>query len=166
MAIIVPGAGSTIKSRVLENHLLETMILLQLQEQDETKNSTKKDYVQGSYNTNTKLFTGSYSLPVVQRLTLDGNLIIDVFDYVTGVDFSPGTGGTFKSTNLAAYFLEVLMLCQMWENIDTRNPQGKNNITGSLNSDSKLFAGSVSLPIQISIDPNGAQVVAALPYLS
>lgn len=166
MVNIIVGSGGTIKSTVLENHLLETMILLQLQEQDVSKNSTKKDYIQGSYNTNSKLFNGNYSLPVVQTINTDGQLVVNVPDYLTGVDFSSGTGGTFKSTNLAAYFFEVLILCQLWENIPEKNPQGKNNVTGSLNSDNTLFTGSVSLPIQIEVAVNGSQVITALPYLS
>ncbi|WP_375471009.1 hypothetical protein, partial [uncultured Nostoc sp.] len=94
-----------------------------------------------------------------------GQVITSASDYLQGITFSPGTDGTFKSQTLSQYFLEVVTFLQIKENNPTSNLQLVNNISSSYAADDKLFSGSATLPISITLDANGHPVVSAIEYL-
>lgn len=165
MATITPGTGATIKSSSAEGQALEILTYLQLQEASAVRNPLAANNIVGSIDLDQKVFSGTYSIPANQVVSNTGGLSINAATYLSGVIFSPGTDGTFKSATPEAYALEVLMALQVIEQTAGRNPDGFNNITGTYNSDTKVYSGTFSIPVVVAIDNSGAVSVSANPYL-
>jgi hypothetical protein len=142
------------------------MSFLQIKELDATTNPDGKDYIGGTHSQTGLAYEGEFRFPVKVTIDSTGNIKYTADEYLTGIDFQSGTGGTFKSNASLAYLLELLFYAQALEANTTTNPQKVNNITGQLNTDTNLFSGTVSLPIEISIDDDGKVVYTAKPYLS
>lgn len=165
MATITPGTGGTIKSAKVESHLLEIITFAKVQELDTTKNpAPPKLYIQG-YTFTDALFRCNLSIPVNRTTNSGGESVISTPDYLSGVTFTPGTTGTFKSTNFAAYLVEVLMYAQDLERNAAKNPAGADRISGNFDINPNLFSGSVELPISLSLGTDGKPVYTATEYL-
>ena len=107
----------------------------------------------------------SFAIPAEQSISESGQVMTNASDYLQGVTFTPGTGGTFKSSSLSQYFLEVVTYVQIKENIAASNPQSVNNVSSSYDADDKLFSGSINLPISVTFDNTGHPVISAVEYL-
>jgi hypothetical protein len=165
MAIIVVGAGSSFKSSTAEGLLLEVITYLQNQEMNISTNSLNKDFIKLSYSLDNMTATGSFSIPAVQSIDSSGQIIVSGSNYLENIVFSPGDGGTFKSSTLSQYFLEIVTYLQIKESNPSTNPQSENNIFSSYDADDKIFSGSVTLPLTISFDDSGHPVITAKEYL-
>ena len=165
MASITSGTGATLKSATAEGQCLEALVFLQLQEASTSRNPSAFNNVDGAIDTDDMLFSGSFNIPASQTLGSSGSLIIAADPYLSGVIFTPGTGGTFKSVTAEAYVLETLMYLQALEQNSLKNPQNRNFITGSYNSDTKVYTGTFSLPISLTLGTDGAVTCVANPYL-
>ena len=165
MATITPGTGATIISATAEGQLHEIMNLLRIQEKDVTKNPSAFQNIAGDYSTVGDSYNGSFDVPVTYQDTGAGTRQIIGNEYLTGVTFSSGTGGTFKSSTPVSYFIEVIMYLQDLEANTTKNPNGRNFVTGTYSSDNKRFTGSVTLPVKQLIT-DGHVCFEALEYLT
>jgi hypothetical protein len=166
MAAITTATEETLKSTTAEARLLEIFTYLQQAESDKVKNPNLIDYVQGSFNANTLTFTGSFNLPIGQVIDASGNIVISATTYLNDSTFNPGTDGTFKATNPSQYLIEIVTFLQNRELDTTKNPQGKNLVTGSLSTDENIYSGSVSLPLTMAINIDGSVSFTAQEYLS
>ncbi|MCC5620715.1 hypothetical protein [Nostoc sp. CHAB 5715] len=165
MVAITVGTGATFKSGTAEGHLLEISTYLQIQEKNLASNSTGKDFIQVTYNLNDMVTGISFSIPADQSIGSSGQILTNASDYLQGITFTPGSGGTFKSTTLSQYFLEVITYLQIKENANASNPQLVNNISSSYAGDEKLVSGTISLPILVSFDDTGHPIISAIEYL-
>lgn len=165
MATIVTGESGTLKAITLEGQLQEAAILLQLLEATPANNPEQIDRVSVSHDPDANIFTSSFSFPVNQNINELGHINYSAFDYLVNINFSPGIGGTFKSTTLTGYLMEMLIYTQNIERQSTRNPSSRNGAIGNFNSDNTLFTGSLNLPVLISIEIDGSIKYIADEYL-
>lgn len=59
------GSAGTFKGNSPEKYALEVLMYLQSLERDPSKNPSSRNYVTGTYNSDTGLYQGSFSLPVI-----------------------------------------------------------------------------------------------------
>jgi len=138
----------------------------QIQEQDEAKNPDAKNAVIAAIDTDELTVSGTYVIPAEQTISSDGSLKIVATSYLQSVSIVVGTGSpTFKSATLESYLLEVLMYLQFLEGQTAKNPQGVNNITGSFNSDTRVYQGTFNIPVALAIANDGSLTVQADEYL-
>lgn len=168
MAAITPGSGGTFKTLTAEGRTLEVLVFLQTLEKNPLKNPQNRTYINGTLNTRSGLYGGTFSLPVTESLFTDGSLRLQAKTYLEDSEVVPGSGSpTFKSATAEEYTLEVLSHLQMLERTPARNPQARNAITSSYNQDTGIMQGTFSLPCEISVDPvNGLPTFSAQPYLT
>lgn len=62
------GSGGTFKGNSPEKYALEVLMYLQNLERDPAKNPSNRNYVTGTYNSDTGLYQGSFSLPVIMGI--------------------------------------------------------------------------------------------------
>jgi hypothetical protein len=149
-----------------EGRLLELILFCQLAEQNTVNNPDAIDMIRGTIDDEERLYIGNYTVAATQTLNTEGSLVLAAKRILTGPEIVPGTDNpTFKSTFPEAALLEVLMYVQSLERNPAKNPQNINAVTGSYNSDSGVFSGSINLPIQISLNTDGTIAVSALTYL-
>lgn len=165
MAAIAPGSGGTLKSTTAESALVEAILFLVQCERDSAKNPNGYRSLNYAVTDSGAVFSGDFSLSATQTLTGTGSLAIAANPYLTATGFSPGSGGTFKSTTIEATVLEILMFLQLLETDATKNTNNRNFVTGTYNSDTRIYRGTFSLPVAMTIGPNGEAIVTANEYL-
>jgi hypothetical protein len=165
MTSISLGANSSFKSVSGEALLLEVITYMQNKELSVASNSTGKDFVQITYNLNNMTAVGSFTIPAVQSINDAGQVVTSGSDYLQGITFTPGDGGTFKSVGLSQYLLEIVTFLQIKEADPLVNTQNENNIFSSYDADDKIFSGNILLPLIVSFDDLGHPVITAKEYL-
>jgi hypothetical protein len=165
MSTIIAGSNGTLKTTTAEGQLFEIFTFLQLAENDTAKNTSGRDFVQGLINVNTLIFSGNFSIPVVQTVNEAGSINVVASEYLINTLFAAGDGGTFKSNNPAQYLLEVVSFLQNKERDATKNLQSRDYVTGSLEIDTLLFTGSVTLPLSMALNDSGNPIFTAVEYL-
>lgn len=165
MAAITPGTGGTIKSVTVEGQLQELCLYLQIAENSAISNPNQINNFSITHSPDTGSFTAAYTLPVQQSISASGQVIYSASDYLERLAFIAGNNGTFKSASAAGYFMEVVIHAQNLERQSVKNPTNRNGITGTFNSDSTVFSGSIDLPISISIESDGSIKYTASEYL-
>lgn len=164
MAIITPGTGGTIKSAKIESHLLEIITFARVQELNTVLNTGNKNYIQGFTYTDA-LFRCNLSIPVLRVTNETGESVTSTPAYITGVTFTPGSNGTFKSANFAAYLVETVLYAQELERDTTKNPAGADRITGNFDINPNVFSASIEIPVVPSIATDGRPTYTAVEYL-
>ena len=77
-----------------------------------------------------------------------------------------GAGADLKSDTREGIALEALMMLQAIERNPALNPDTRNFVTGTYNSDTGVFAGTYSFPVAQTIDPATGQIrLEATEYL-
>lgn len=167
MAAIAPGTGGTFKTLTAEGRAVEALVFLQTLERTASKNPQNRTFVNGSLNTRTGVYSGTFGLPIAESLFTDGSLRIRAAPYLSGSDVVPGAGEpTFRSITAEEYVLEVLTHLQMLERQPAKNESGKNAITSTYNQDNGIMQGTFTLPCDIAVDPDtGAATFVAQTYL-
>lgn len=166
MATITPGSGGTCKSSTAEGQLHEVMTFISRQQAISTANPGGVTNVTASHDQQSLIFTGSYKFGVVQSIDGSGLLSLTASSYLVSTGFTVGSGGTFKGNTPEKYALEVLMFLQSLELQPAKNPQNRNFISGTFNSDSGLYQGSFSIPVILGVDAvTGVVNYGANPYL-
>lgn len=165
MARIQVGQNGTLNSTTVEGQLHELCAYLQIGETTVENNPNGIDNLVGTHFQNSATFTGNFTIPVQQAINASGQVIYSAVDYLSNFQFFPGTEGTFKSNTCTGYFIEVVIYIQNLESNSTYNPDKRNYVTGTFNSDSTIFSGSINLPINVNIDENGGVVYTAKEYL-
>lgn len=167
MATITPGTGGTCKSSTAEGQLVEILSFIGLAQADTSKNLAGVTNINATHNQQTRIYAGSYRFDVIQAITGDGHLELEAQSFLINTGFTPGTDGTFKGNTPEKYALEVLMYLQQRENIPGNNPDNRNFISGTFNSDNGRYDGAFSVPVAYSLDPTtGAVIYTASPYLN
>jgi hypothetical protein len=166
MSTVTPGTGGTIKSTTAEGQAHEILSWISLKQANSVINPAQAENVTGTHDQQALVFTGTYSFSVTQTIDSSGNLNLAANTYLVGSGFQVGTGGTFKGNSPEKYCLEVLMYLQSLEADATKNPNNRNFVTGTYNSDSRVYAGSFSLPVILGVDAGTGLVnYGANPYL-
>lgn len=167
MAAITPGTNATIQSNKLEFHLLETLLTLQIYEANPDFNPSKKDCIQGSYNINTGFFDVTFKISGSFYLNAQGEAVTQIPNYLPGIAFTPGSPtGTFKSTTLPAYFVEVLMYCERLENNVASNTSEQSRVVISHDIEAKEISGTIKLPCTLHADTyRGRGLFSPIEYL-
>lgn len=166
MATITPGTGGTCKSSTAEGQLQEILSYICLRQAQTANNPGGVTNVTGSHNQQTLTFAGTYRFTVNHAINGSGQLLLTAEPYLVGTNFQPGTGGTFKANTPEGYALEVLMYLQNLERNPSLNPQNRNFISGSYNSDTGRYEGSYSVPVIYSVDAGSGIInYGANPYL-
>lgn len=169
MAIIVPGTGATVISNILEMHLLETFLTLEIYETNPSHNPNKKNCLAGAYNIGTGVFDATFKLPCDQYISGQGEATINIPNYLVNISFTPGNPvGTFKSATLPAYFVEVVSYCDELEKSPPNNQtEGNSKITISYDAEEQELSGTIKIPCTIHADLlRGRGVFSPLQYLA
>lgn len=164
MTSITPGTNGTLKSTTAEALLAEIATFLRNNEKVSARNPTNLNYIRPDFNLNSFTFICSFSLPVEQTIGTDGGVTFTASEYLSGLTFSAGAGGTFKSATAAQYFLEIIAFLQATEADNTKNPQANNYVSSSYDGDNNLFTGSVTIPLTASL-VDGKPVINISEYL-
>lgn len=78
-----PGTGTpTFKSVTLERYVLEVLMFLQAVERDSARNPQNANNITGNYNSDTGLYSGTFSIPVALSLGSDGNPVFSAQEYL------------------------------------------------------------------------------------
>lgn len=72
---------------------------------------------------------------------------------------------TTTATTLEGQLLEIIQTIQLSENDSAKNPNGSNNVTGTINTDTNSFSGSFTIPVTPSVGAGGSPTYAADAYL-
>lgn len=81
------------------------------------------------------------------------------------VAIQPGTGGTFKTTTAEARAIESLCYLQLQEADSTKNPNGRQVISGSFDTEDLSFSGTYAFPADQTLSPGVGLVIVATNYL-
>lgn len=81
------------------------------------------------------------------------------------VAITPGSEGTFKAATAEGRAIEVLTYFQIQEQDETKNPNGRNAVTGSFNTEDNRFEGNYSFIVDQSLNPDGSISLAATSAL-
>lgn len=165
MAAIAPGSGGSIRSTTAESALVEAILFLKQCERDSAKNPNGTQSVNFAVTDSGLVFSGDFSIAANQTLTGTGSLAIAANPYLTSTGFTAGSGGTFKSATIEATVLEILMYLQHLEADATKNVNGRNFVTGTYNSDTRIYRGTFSLPVAVEIGSDGKAIFTATEYL-
>lgn len=166
MATITPGTGGTILSTTAEGQAHEILSWISWKQANTAVNPSGAVNVTGSHDQQDLIFTGTYSFSVTQAINSTGTLTLEANTYLVGSGFQVGTNGTFKGSSPEKYALEVLMFIQALEADATKNPNNRNFVTGTYNSDTRIYQGSFSIPVILGVDANtGVVSYGANPYL-
>lgn len=163
--IITPGTNATISDPTIEAQLLKSLLLLEFWEKNTEFNPNTRDFVQATFNTEALSWDITFSLPCRQAINDMGSPTLLGENYLTNTPFTPGDpSGTFKSLSLPAYCIELIMTGQIWENNSQYNPNSRNNIAATFNSDRNLLVGTVTIFCEFNIQPQISQI--AKEYLN
>jgi hypothetical protein len=163
MTIVTAGSGATIQSDNAEQQLLDCIALIKGWEKG-AQNPNKGNTINCSFGLGSSLAVVSFQVPAAPSINSDGQQVQSAIAYLINTNFTPGTGGTFKSTSVEAYFLEVLTFLEIVEANTTKNPSGVNNVASSFDSDGRVVTGTANIPFTFEID-NGFIKFMADEYL-
>lgn len=162
MAQITVGSSGTLLALTAEGQAMELLIFLQKKEHEM---NSGEDRVQASINLNNFTFNGSFSIPAIQAINELGQLVISANDYLPGVVFNGGSGGTFKSQTATQYLIEVINYLQLQEQSLAKNPNQENRVSAQYDIDTKLFTGNIRLNVNAGIDSSGSATISTTEYL-
>lgn len=165
MAICRPGTGATITAPTQEAQLGHSFYLLNFYQSIPANNIGEVDYVQADIDLEEMTFTGSFDLPCTREY-VNGKPTFTVTEYLQNVPFTPGNpSGSFGSSSLPSYFLEILTFMQGVESFPQFNPAEVNNLSGTYDTDTAIFSGQLTLPIEVIMNPSGVLGVYFKEYL-
>lgn len=166
-ASFIVGTNATITTSTPESQLLVAIIMLQNYEANSANNPNNRDYVQGSFNINTKKFASTIAMPCTQSITSNGEATYTAQNYLTNVTFSAGNPkGTLKSTNLPAYLIEALTYCRQLEKNSAVNRSNKENIVYTYDGSTSILTAQVTLDCSMSHNSSGSVLFTTIPYLT
>lgn len=166
MANIDPGTGGTFKAVTVEGLIHEICAFLQIAESDPSKNPNAIDNIIGTHSQNQNRYSCNYSLPVIQTTNGTGNVEYSSAEYLVNLAFTLGTDGTFKSISVPGLLMEAIIYAQNIEAIPEKRLEGRDNITGRIDTDKKVFSGTIDIPTTSTIDANGSIVYTVVPFLA
>jgi hypothetical protein len=79
---------------------------------------------------------------------------------------TPGNGGTIQQTTIEGQVIEAITLLQLRESESANNPNNRNAITLSINTNTREFVASFVIPVGQSFNTDGSIRISATPYLT
>lgn len=77
-------AAADLKAGTAEGLALETLMRLQALERTPANNPDGRNFVTGTYNSDTGVYSGTYSFPVTQTIdATNGNLVLEASEYLS-----------------------------------------------------------------------------------
>jgi hypothetical protein len=165
MAQIIASEDCTFSGTTAEMVVFQELAWWGLQEENKTLNPNGEEYFTGvkSTDTDNKFFEGTWKIPALFTPT---PITITAGTIYQGVNFKPGTGGTFTGATAEAYTLTTLLwLIQRQNDTSNYNPDKFEYITGLYNANSGMWEGTFKLPYQTILLPNGGTQDIARAYL-
>lgn len=166
MTTLNPGTGGTLKATTLENAIQEILVWIIATERDIAKNPNQiRNITSLSWDLTTRLFSASYTIPVIKNIDATGNSCFQGKEYLTNDGFIQGSGGDLLSTGAVATLLEISERIQTLENDLAKNPDSKNFVGGTFNTNSLTYSGSVSAIFKEKFDTDGEIIFEVEEYL-
>jgi hypothetical protein len=154
MASIITGANESIKAATAEAKFMQ---LIEYIQGLEVANNNVTSYVTGSYDSDTLLFVGDFTMPV--KLVASGlSFTGKTESFLSDPSFSAGTGGQFTGTNVLDYFLQVLAFILSTQNDKNKNPDQTKNVTCNINATNETINGSFTLPFVRVVTDTGITI--------
>jgi hypothetical protein len=160
MTAIIPGSGGTIQSTNAEQVLLDCITLIKNLEKVPSKNPTNTNGVSCSLGLNTAIANISFNMPAIPALNNSGQQVQTASSYLSNTEFTPGTGGTFKSSSIEGYLLEIVTYLEIVESNSTKNPNSNNYISSTFDSDNRVVTGVATLPIIFELGSEFIKIMA------
>lgn len=115
----------------------------------------------------TKNIAIAATIPATFSPNASGSLVVDASDYLgSGFSgFTPGTGGTLKSTDIVSAFVELAQITSNAEKTITPIEDQPNNLQVTYDAETLTITVTASLPAVISFDANGAVLVIPVDYI-
>ncbi|MCT7965166.1 hypothetical protein NG799_02310 [Laspinema sp. D1] len=175
MANITIGTGATLlETAATERQTQEQMTLsmlqfLQAKERDATANPNGRNYLRSDHSDDNTILTFSCSIPVNYSIESgSGALRIIANEYLTGITFSNGSGGTMQATTAAQSLIESIARQEAIENTGSQNPLSADYIDWSIRKTENqyIFEASGRLPTTALLTPDGSALqISAVSYL-
>lgn len=169
MSVFTPGTDSDLESTTLPAALFEVSRLLIAAEN--TRNAANSgvapiNNITASLQIDGGVAAIAATLPITTGLSTTGQPVITAQNYLgsTYTTFAPGTGGTLKSTNVIAAFLETAQLLAAAEKAVTPVENQPDNIQITYDLESSSATVSANLPFSTD-SIGGAITIEALDYL-
>lgn len=159
MATITPGNGATAKSSTIEGQLWEVANIIHIAQTNTAINNNGKSALSIA-TSNANVATVSANFPYTSSPDDNGSTVISVTKYLDNLTFTPGSDGTFLSSNEAAYLIEVAEEMQRQE-----AGTSFDNISLTFDSDTKIASLTANIPIERTVQNDGTVKVTAKEYL-
>ncbi|AFY72961.1 hypothetical protein Syn7502_00829 [Synechococcus sp. PCC 7502] len=169
MSTFTPGTGGTLESTNLPSAFLEvSRVLVQAENTRNAANSgvAPINNITASLSIDGGVASIAATIPIAPTLSTSGVPTIAAQNYLgsTYTTFAPGTGGTLKSTNTIAAFLETAQLLASAEKAVTPVENQPNNIQITYDLEASQATISANLPFS-STSVSGDITIEALDYL-
>lgn len=159
MANITAGTGATLGATTIEGQFIQ---LIEYFQSLESAGGNTTNFFSGTYDSDTLIFSGNFSVPVKINDPINLALIgdPDTGSFPAGT-FTPGTGGTFTAPLAINYFIQVVTRLMVLQNDFSKNPQKVQNVTASVNLNRNLLTGSFTVPYTKQSTASGIAINAA-----
>lgn len=160
MTAIIPGSGGTIQSSSAEQALLDCITLIKNLEKIPSKNPNNTNGVSCSLGLNTSIANISFNMPAIPTLNDSGQQVQAASNYLLNTNFTPGSGGTFKSSSIEGYLLEIVTYLEIVESNPTKNPNSNNYVSSTFDSDNRVVTGVATIPIIFELGSEFIKIMA------
>ncbi|PAX52011.1 hypothetical protein [Brunnivagina elsteri] len=160
MTTVTPGTGATILSDNAEQQLLDCIALIKNWEKIPAKNPNNGNTINCSFSLSSGIANITFQIPALPSINDLGQQVQNPASYLINTDFTPGTGGTFKSLTVEGYFLEVLSYLEIVEGNPNKNPNQNNYISSSFDSDARNANGNATIPIVFELGDGFVKTMA------
>lgn len=175
MANIAIGTGATLlesaalERQTQEQYTLSSLQFLQAKERDATANPNGRNYLRSDHSDDNTVLTFSCSIPVNYSIEAgSGAIRIVANEYLTGITFTNGTGGTMQATTAAQSLIESIARQEALENTGSQNPLGADYVEWSIRKTDNqyMFEASGRLPTTSVLTADGSALqISAVTYL-
>jgi hypothetical protein len=161
MATITPGTGATLTSTTAEGQLFSAIMFAEQQENDITRNPTGLNYVTPSLDYDSSNLTVTISSLPIDWDPSGNTLKLVVPDYLTGVTFTPGTGGTLQSATFAQYMVEALIYMANYESDASKLIAGQSaKLASSMTLGMSTLSATFTIPVTVSFSGGSSSIIA------
>ncbi|MEG4863652.1 MULTISPECIES: hypothetical protein [unclassified Microcoleus] len=159
MTSIIAGQGATLGATTIEGLFIQ---LIEYYQSLEAVAQNTTNFFSGTYDSDTLIFSGNFSIPVKLNDPVNLNLVgdPDAGGFPSGT-FSPGTGGTFTAPLAINFFMQVIGKLMSLQNDFSKNPNKVQNVTATVNLNRNLLTGSFTVPYTKQATATGIAINAA-----
>jgi hypothetical protein len=172
MTAFVSPNDATIQATTHEAFLLGCLWKLQDYEANATTNPTLENRLSSSVSDDNSFVSATLST----QISMAGNGIFTIPDYLTSAPYTPGTGADDETGNAATNIVAALVTATIKQkNLEinpTKNPNSLfylNYTISSLDAVNEIvnavFTASYNCPVILTTNPNGSRSISAREYL-